>query len=173
MQDALRRTAFVALAAWLGTLSHAAAEAARPQCGADPEVSIPDGFCQEVVASGLELPTDMAFLPDGRMMVAEQFSGFVRLVLDDRIGAIDPILSLPDVNVCCGERGLLGLAIDPAWPQRPYVYLIYTRQPEGHSAIVRYTARGDLTDSGSDQLVLDSPYEILDDIPDASGVPCT
>ena len=44
--------------------------------GRSGEPHIPGGFSDEVLVAGLVLPTDMAFLPDGGVLVAEK-SGIV------------------------------------------------------------------------------------------------
>ena len=47
------------------------------------ETVLPAGFRQEVVASGLNLPTSFAELPDGRFLIAEK-DGLVRVVDEGR-----------------------------------------------------------------------------------------
>ena len=87
------------------------------------EASLPSGFQQEKVVGGLEAPTAFAFLPDGRVLVAEQ-SGVIRLVKD---GALleDPFLDISDRVNDFRERGLLGLAVDPEFDANGFVYLLY------------------------------------------------
>lgn len=87
--------------------------------------TLPSGFTESVAFSGLTFPTAVRFSPDGRVFVAEK-SGLVK-VFD---GLSDPT---PDVfadlrtNVFNGwDLGLLGLALDPAFPTNPYVYVSYT-----------------------------------------------
>jgi len=87
--------------------------------------SLPEGFTDTAVFTGLDRPTAVRFSPDGRVFVAEK-SGRVK-VFD---GLSDPT---PDVLVDLStnvhdywDRGLLGLALDPAFPSRPYVYVLYT-----------------------------------------------
>ena len=78
----------------------------------------------DVFASGLEVPWDLAFLPDGRMLVTER-PGRVRLV--ERDGAVrpDPVAR---VQVRAqGEGGLLGIDVDPKFAQgQPFAYLFVT-----------------------------------------------
>ncbi len=77
-----------------------------------------------VVARGLAIPWDIAFLPDGRALVTER-GGDVRIIGADGVLAPDPAAS-PAVNAT-GEGGLLGVAIDPAFSAAaPFVYLSLT-----------------------------------------------
>ncbi len=82
----------------------------------------------ESIARGLIAPTDLAALPDGRLLIAER-RGAVRVV---SAGLLDePALLLRDVAVG-GDMGLLALAVHPEFAQNRLVYLAYTaRLPEG------------------------------------------
>jgi glucose/arabinose dehydrogenase len=64
----------------------------------------------------------MAIAPDGRIFVAEQ-TGRLRVIKDGAL-LTQPFVTL-NVN-SLGERGLLGVALDPDFPSTPYVYLFYT-----------------------------------------------
>src|SRR6185437_298494 len=71
--------------------------------------TLPTGFQETVVASGLGNPTAMATAPDGRIFITTQ-SGDLRVVEN---GTLLPTPFL-HVNVDSnGERGLLGVAFDP------------------------------------------------------------
>jgi len=76
----------------------------------------------EPIVQDIPLPTDFAFAPDGRIFVAT-LAGDVFIVKD---GALlpEPFISIP-VNQFY-ERGLIGLALDPSFETKPYVYLYYT-----------------------------------------------
>jgi glucose/arabinose dehydrogenase len=47
--------------------------------GSGAAVTLPPGFSDELVVSGLTGPTALAFLPDGRILVAQK-EGVVRIV---------------------------------------------------------------------------------------------
>jgi glucose/arabinose dehydrogenase len=64
-----------------------------------------------------------------------------------------------------GERGLLGIAVDPQWPQRPYVYL-YHSHVSHHGHVTRLEASGALGDPLSVDLALGEPYTVFDQAPD-------
>ncbi len=131
---------------WLLILSFLAlAEPARA-------ATVPAGFTETVIASGLANPTAMQFAPDGRLFVCEQ-SGRLR-VIKDGVLLPTPFTTLTvDAN---GERGLLGIAFDPAFLTTPYVYVYYTaRTPTVHNRISRFTANGDVAVAGSEVVLLD------------------
>jgi glucose/arabinose dehydrogenase len=75
------------------------------------------------VATGLDIPWEIAFLPDRRALVTER-PGRVRMLGSD--GRLRP-KPVADVPVRAhGEGGLLGLALDPAFAQNRFVYLYFT-----------------------------------------------
>jgi len=75
------------------------------------------------VATGLEIPWDIAFLPDGSALVTER-PGRVRLLSRDRMLRREP---LARVRVSAqGEGGLLGVAIDPRFEDNDLVYFYFT-----------------------------------------------
>ena len=76
----------------------------------------------EVVARGLEVPWAIAFAPDGRLLVTER-PGRLRVVKDGRLGPT-PLATIAVAAV--GEAGLMGLALDPAFPANGHVYICYT-----------------------------------------------
>jgi glucose/arabinose dehydrogenase len=87
--------------------------------------TVPAGFTDSVAITGLTDPTAIRFSPDGRVFIAEK-SGLIK-VFD---GVSDPTATVfadlrTNVHNYWG-RGLLGLALDPAFPAKPYVYVLYT-----------------------------------------------
>lgn len=74
------------------------------------------------VASGLVLPTSVAFLGAHDMLVLEKASGKVQRVVD---GVIQSTVLDLAVN-SASERGLLGIALHPDFPTNPGVYLYWT-----------------------------------------------
>src|SRR5687767_15349688 len=86
-------------------------------CGSEERPATDRGLQVEVVAEGLEVPWEIAWLPDGRALVTER-PGRVRF-LDGPVVAEVPVSAL-------GEGGLMGLALDPEFETRPFVYLYFT-----------------------------------------------
>jgi glucose/arabinose dehydrogenase len=74
---------------------------------------------------GLLKPTTLDFSPDGKMFVAER-NGFV--LEFDSIDDPNPtlVLAITDKVLAAGDRGLLGMKLDPEYPEEPFIYLSYT-----------------------------------------------
>jgi glucose/arabinose dehydrogenase len=96
--------------------------------------ALPAGFQESVAFSGLDHPTALRFSPDGRIFVAEK-NGRIK-VFDDLADTTPTLFADLSTNVYnFWDRGLLGLALDPAFPSQPYVYVLYTYDHElGSSA---------------------------------------
>jgi glucose/arabinose dehydrogenase len=106
------------------------------------------GLKVETVATGLEVPWEIAFMPDGRALVTER-PGRIRLLDADRRLQKDPVAEV-DVSEQ-GEGGLLGLALDPAFARNGLVYLYFTtpgamKLERWHFAADRLTQEADLID---------------------------
>ena len=114
--------------------------------------SVPSGFAETLVASGIVSPTAMAFAPDGRLFVCEQ-GGALRVIKNDAL------LSTPFVTLTvnsAGERGLLGIAFDPDFANNNFLYVYYTAtSPAIHNRLSRFTANGDIAVPGSEVVILD------------------
>lgn len=123
--------------------------------------TFPAGFTGTTYVSGLASPTAMDFTPDGRLFVCQQ-GGALRVVKNGALLA-RPFVVLPvDAS---GERGLLGIAFDPAFTTNKYVYLYYTsKSPAAHNRVSRFTASGDTALAGSEAVLLD-----LDDLSGATN----
>ncbi len=127
-------------------------------CAAAEAATLPPGFTERLVVSGLTDPTAMAFAPDGRLFVCLQ-AGQIRVIKD---GALvhEPFVTLT-VN-SAGERGVLGIAFDPAFTSNQYVYVYYTAtSPEVHNRVSRFTASGDVVVPGSELVLIDLNEEPL------------
>jgi uncharacterized repeat protein (TIGR03806 family) len=99
------------------------------------------GFYVATVARGLTGATAMEVAPDGRIFVCEQ-TGALRVIKNN------VLLETPFTKVTVDsswERGLLGVALDPQFPEQPFVYLCsIAPAPYPHHRISRFTARGDV-----------------------------
>jgi glucose/arabinose dehydrogenase len=114
--------------------------------------TLPTGFTETQVATGLANPTAMAFAPDGRLFVCLQ-NGQVRIV---KAGTLLPTPFLSVAVDSAGERGLLGVAFDPNFDTNKYVYVYYTaKTPAVHNRVSRFTASGDVAAAGSELVIFD------------------
>jgi glucose/arabinose dehydrogenase len=96
--------------------------------------TLPTGFQERVVFSGLTNPTAVRFAGDGRVFVAEK-RGVIK-VFDSLTDTTPTTFADLNVNVYnFWDRGLLGMALAPNFATNPYVYVLYTYDHElGSSA---------------------------------------
>ena len=93
-----------------------------------PLVSANVSFKVETVATGLDHPWAMAWLPDGRMLVTER-PGRLRIVAED--GTLSaPLAGLPQVDAR-GQGGLLDVALSPTFAEDRLIYWSYAEPREG------------------------------------------
>lgn len=110
------------------------------------------GFARSKVCEGLTGATALAALPDGRVLIAEQ-TGALRLVKDGLL-IEPPALTLPTDSTW--ERGVLGVALAPGFPEPPHVYVHWTvAQPWPHFRLSRFTLTGDTIDPSSEQVLFE------------------
>jgi glucose/arabinose dehydrogenase len=91
----------------------------------DPEV--------ETVASGLRVPWDLAFLPDGSALVTERVTGRLRMIGTD--GAVSEVRTFEDVGQPANMAGLQGIAVSPSYAEDGWVYVYYSTADD--SRVVR------------------------------------
>jgi glucose/arabinose dehydrogenase len=112
----------VAVLLWAGSASSASA------------VTLPSGFAEKTVFSGLTQPTAVRFASDGRVFVAEK-SGLIKEF--DNLADTTPRVYAdlrPKVHDYW-DRGLLSIALDPSFPTRSLIYALYAHDaPIGENA---------------------------------------
>jgi glucose/arabinose dehydrogenase len=114
----------------------------------------PAGFTRnESWVTGLASATALVQAGDGRIFVAEQ-GGALRVVKNG------VLLTPPFVQLSvdsAGERGLIGVTLDPAFATNGYVYVYHTVTAGGtHNRVSRLTASGDVA-AGSPVTLVDLP----------------
>ena len=82
----------------------------------------------QLVVQGLSTPTTMAFIGPNDILVLQKNDGRVRRVINGVLQAGQVLDVAVDMN---SERGLLGIALHPAFPTTHYVYLYYTESSTG------------------------------------------
>ncbi len=104
--------------------------------------TLPPGAFTQTVLSNMINPIAMAFDPQGRLFYTEKTTGQVRLFQNGTLQTAPVITFTVDSN---GERGLLGIALDPAFNSNHYIYVYYTCDPAGgacsvlQNQVVRFT----------------------------------
>lgn len=107
----------------------------------------------EVVASNLEIPWEIVFLPNDEILITQRTGSLVLIHDDQQI----PIQAVEHI----GEGGLLGMALHPDFEQNNWLYLYLTTQEE--QAITNKVERYQFTENSLSQREV-----ILSDIPGAA-----
>ncbi len=97
------------------------------------------------IASGLDHPWAIAFLPDSRMLVTER-AGRLRLVTAEG-GVSPPLAGLPEVDAR-GQGGLLDVAVSPTFANDRMLYVSFSER-RGVLGNGTSVARGRLSEDGA------------------------
>jgi len=126
---------------------------------------VPANFTDSLVTSVGGTATAIAFTPDGRLLITRQ-TGSLRVFQGGSLLAT-PAISFGTSSICTNsERGLLGVAVDPAFAINHRIYLYYTfKRPD--SVCVNRVSRFILPDSN----VIDPATELvlLDNMQSTAG----
>ena len=113
----------------------------------------PAGFAQQSVGNGLLVQTASAFAPDGRIFVAEQ-TGRIRIIKNGATVATPFATLTVDAS---GERGLLGIAVDPDFLTNKFIYVYHTVPAAGtaspYNRVIKLNATNDVV-SGAPVVLL-------------------
>ena len=115
-------------------------------------------FTLQSMLTGLNFPLAIAFAPDGRLFYNEWTTGRIRVV-QPNFGTATTFYTVSNL-VTGGERGLLGLALDPSFATNHFVYTYYTTSNPLRNRIIRLT---DSNNTGTNETV------IVDNLPASSG----
>jgi glucose/arabinose dehydrogenase len=101
----------------------------------------------EVVAHGLAFPVKLAVAPDGRIFFNER-EGRLRTISPEGVLQEEPVAVF--ATEARGEWGLIGLALDPAFMENGWIYVLYTEpvsEVQARPKIVRLTYRDGRADT--------------------------
>ena len=107
----------------------------RPATSSDESAASTEPI--SIVADNLDIPWEVAWLPDGTMLITERPGTLLAISNGERTS-----IPLPDTRET-GESGLLGLAVHPRFNQTNWLYL-YRTTPSGQALtnrVERYTLR--------------------------------
>jgi len=126
--------------------------------------AVPQFFTDALVVGGLSSPRSLDFFPDGRILVVENGGTFVLVN-----GTTSTDLATLTGLSTSGEQGLLGVAIDPDFPTRPYVYVHYTTS--GSPSYVQVSRLNFTNASGPGPLGIDltSKWVLLANMPNVNS----
>ncbi|MGU3584229.1 PQQ-dependent sugar dehydrogenase [Rhodococcus sp. C26F] len=132
------------------TVTDATASAVSGAGGADRVDGVPRVI--GTVASGLDTPWGIAFLPTGSALVTERNSGRIVEITDGEVREVGRV----GETLAQGESGLLGIAVSPTFETDRFVYLYVTTGSDNR--VLRAVF---------DDTTLAEPEVILDGIPAA------
>jgi len=122
--------------------------------------TLPAGFSETNVITGLSAPNSFAFTPDNRILVCQQ-GGALR-IFDLNGSPLGTGTALTLSVTSNSERGLLGLAIDPDFATNGFIYLYYTTSSGSlnppatpKNRVSRFTMSGNAVVPGSEVILLD------------------
>jgi glucose/arabinose dehydrogenase len=91
-----------------------------------------------VIQSGLSVPWDVAFAPDGRMFVSERMGSILMFESAAPNARRITTFRVPDVHAM-GEAGVMGLAVDPGFATNGFLYACVSRSDGGWvNQLLRY-----------------------------------
>ncbi|MEA2703729.1 MAG: hypothetical protein QOD63_1674 [Actinomycetota bacterium] len=125
--------------------------------------AVPAGFTDDLVAA-VTGPTALAFTPDDRMLITTQ-AGALRVVQDGSLLAT-PAVNLSTVICSNSERGLLGVAVDPAFATNGFVFLYYSFNKDGTCGMGTVNRVSRFVMSGN---TLGGEVVLIDNIPSPAG----
>jgi glucose/arabinose dehydrogenase len=138
------------------------ASTATPAPAQPPIAADPPPLAVEPVASGLDDPIGIVGAPSGWLLVNER-NGRV-IAVRPGTGVAEVALDITDRVLGGGERGLLGLALDPEWPAVPRA-LVHYSDLAGDTVLSEFVATegpdgAPVLDPASERILLqrDQPY---------------
>ena len=113
----------------------------------------------EEVVSGAGRAVAIAHAGDDRLFVVDANGRILayRVSEEGPFELLGTYLDIQDRVLCCGERGLLGLAFHPSFATNRYFFVYYTRESDGDIVIARYrapTAASNLVDPSTERILL-------------------
>lgn len=129
------------------------------------------GYTSATVLSGLQYPVAFDVAPDGRFFITEKGDGSIgtagqksRIQVYSATGTLSgTFYNLSDSTNSNGERGVLGIALDPSFTTNHYVYVYYNHRRSGDERIrlVRLTEAANV---GTNPLII-FDLDVADNIP--------
>lgn len=106
----------------------------------------------EVWIDNLRIPWSLVFLDAERALVSER-AGFIRLIKKGKLQK-EPYAQIEVEHI--GEGGLMGLAIDPDYPVKPFIYAMHTYRKENslYNRVTRLKDQGNF--AVFDSLIIDN-----------------
>jgi glucose/arabinose dehydrogenase len=100
-------------------------------------------FQNEVLISGMNLPTALQFMPGGDMLILELGGKIWRVPAGTTQVSPTPFLSLTNIGALNGQQGLMGMVLDPDFENNHYYYVFYTLGTPNCDRVSRFTVTAD------------------------------
>lgn len=117
--------------------------------------TLPSGFTDSLIASGMSLSTSMSQLPDGRLLIG-QMDGTVRIIKDDQL--LPAPFATFEVDRT-GSQGYMQTLVDPHFEHNGYLYAYYVapaKNGQQRNVLSRIEANGDVMKPGSETVIYES-----------------
>lgn len=101
--------------------------------------ALPPGARVQLFEGGLDFPVDIAYVPNtAKLFFTEKNTGNIRVI---NRGSLlpQPCATLDVLND--GERGALGLAVDPDYAQNHFLYVYFTKRNPVENRVTRFTVQ--------------------------------
>ncbi|MEO1258761.1 MAG: ThuA domain-containing protein [Bacteroidota bacterium] len=113
-----------------------------------------DRFVRTTLASNLAEPTELEFLPDGRILFLERRGGMK--MYDPVADSVRLVLQMPVYHK--NENGFLGIGLDPDWEENHYIYLFYSLMEGGRrNRLSRFEFDGEVVHLHTEVVMLEVP----------------
>ncbi|NWF51879.1 MAG: PQQ-dependent sugar dehydrogenase [Nitrospirae bacterium] len=111
-----------------------------------------DGIKVDGWVENLEIPWSLVFLNDSRALVSER-PGRIRLIKDGKLRE-EPYAKISVAHI--GEGGLMGLAVHPDFPKKPFVYAMHTykKGDSVYNRVIRLRDNGNI--AVFDKVIIDN-----------------
>src|SRR5262249_16746977 len=121
----------------------------------------PGVFQNEILVSGLNLPTALKFIPGGDLLALELVGTIRRIHFGTWQVEPIPFLALTNIGTLNGQQGLMDLVFDPGFATNHFYYVFYTLGSPNRDRVSRFTANADLTGTvaGSELVIYQDPND--------------
>lgn len=118
--------------------------------------TVPVGFTDRQIASGLTSPTALTALPDGRVLAMQQ-NGVIKVIKGDVMLGTN-FWGVPNVD-SSNERGCLGIVPDPNFATNKFIYIYCTisNGSASNNRVIRVTEANDRMVAGSEVVIFALP----------------
>ena len=100
-------------------------------------------FQNEVLISGMNLPTALQFLPNGDMLILELGGNIWLVPAGTTAVSPTPFLTLTNIGGLASQQGLMGMVLDPDFENNHYYYVFYTLGTPNRDRVSRFTVTDD------------------------------